>query len=342
MVSAFPMLLLDGAQATELEKDERVDLGASTLWSAALLLDQHAALASDVVVDMHRRYVLAGADVVTTISYQASLLGFRDEGHAHSEQEMERFYERSVALAVQGRDAAWKELAGDADKPSRRKPLIAASIGCYGAALADGSEYRGDYGLSKQELIAWHRHRFAFFATHAAVDFLLCETIPCLVEVDALLALAREHPSVRLMLAVACRDGASLNNGDAIAGLSALLKRVEDPSQVLAVGVNCTAPQHVESLLQALDTPPETPKLAYPNSGEHWDGVNKRWLSLSLSAAHAQDQDHDQPAGASWAAYVPAWWSAGARVFGGCCRTSPDDIAAIAASCREQLRLSES
>ncbi|GLE07973.1 hypothetical protein PINS_up018802 [Pythium insidiosum] len=108
-------------------------------------------------------------------------------------------------------------------------------------------------------------------------------------------------------------------------GLSSLLNNLKIPSQLLAVGVNCTAPQHVESLLLALETPPETTKLVYPNSGEEWDGLLKVWKPRT----HTYED--------SWAAYVPKWWSAGARVFGGCCRTSPSDIETIAAICREQL-----
>ena len=128
------VVLLDGGFATEVEKDPRVDLSASALWSASLLLDRNEHLQS-VVVDAHKTYFLAGADVATTASYQLSVDGLTREGVTNME-DVERLFAKSTDLAVQARDAAWDELD---QKRKRIKPLVGASIGCYGAALADGS-----------------------------------------------------------------------------------------------------------------------------------------------------------------------------------------------------------
>ncbi|CAI5744870.1 unnamed protein product [Peronospora destructor] len=261
VVEKSRLIVLDGGLATELEKDPRVDLSTNSLWSASLLLDRNAHL-QQVVVNVHKTYFLAGADVATTTSYQASADGFKHEG-VTSIEDVEKLFARSIDLGVHARDAAWNEM----DQSQRIKPLVGASIGCYGAALADGSEYRGDYGKSKEQLVAWHKHRFAFFANYAHVDLLICETIPCLVE-------------------------------------------------LLAVGINCTPPQQVESLLRELNCP--WPKAVYPNSGEEWDGVNKKWLSADSGGGPS-----------SWEELLPKWYDAGARFFGGCCRTSPNDIRAI-------------
>ncbi|TMW57637.1 hypothetical protein Poli38472_003562 [Pythium oligandrum] len=307
------VVLLDGGQATELEKDERVDLATTRLWSAALLLERNAHL-EDVVVAMHRNYYLAGADVATTISYQTSLEGFHAEGITDSDVEMEKYYAKSVEMAVRGRELARKEL--EADPSKTRCPLrVAASIGCYGAALADGSEYRGNYDKTVSELVAWHHHRFAFFASQPGVDFLLCETIPCLDEVKAIIQLVNAMPSVRVIISVACRDESLLNSGEPISAMTELLKSLQRPEQLLAVGVNCTSPQFVASLLRSFECP--CPKAAYPNSGEAWDGVDKRWIP----ASHVHNVD-----GSWWDAYLPEWFDAGVRVFGGCCRTGPRDI----------------
>uniref|UniRef100_A0AAV1V1U1 Hcy-binding domain-containing protein n=1 Tax=Peronospora matthiolae TaxID=2874970 RepID=A0AAV1V1U1_9STRA len=304
------VVILDGGFATELEKDPRVDLSTSALWSASLLLDRNRHLQS-VIEKAHKTYFLAGADVATTASYQASAEGLKREGVTKME-DIERLFAKSTDLAVQARDAAWKEL----DQSKRIKPLVGASIGCYGAALADGSEYRGEYNKSKEELVTWHRHRFAFFTNYAHADLLICETIPCLVEVAAFVDLLNEFPTAHAILAVACHNGTELNSGEPIAHVPKLLAKLKDPSQLLAIGINCTPPQHVESLLRELSCP--WPKAVYPNSGEAWDGVNKEWLPADSTGSAS-----------SWEEFVPRWYDAGARFFGGCCRTSPDDIRAI-------------
>ncbi|CEG47884.1 homocysteine methyltransferase [Plasmopara halstedii] len=304
------VVVLDGGFATELEKDPRVDLNASSLWSSSLLLDKNQHL-QEVVVNAHRSYFLAGADVATTVSYQASVDGFKREGVTTIE-DVEKLFAKSIDLGVQARDAVWNGL-----QPSKRlQPLVGASIGCYGAALADGSEYRGDYGKTKEDLVAWHRHRFAFFSNYSSADFLICETIPCLVEVEAFVDLMNEFPSAHVIVAVACHNSLELNSGEPIARVGEILRKLKDPSQLLAIGINCTPPQYVESLLLKLDC--FWPKVVYPNSGEDWDGVNKKWLPVGGVNGYS-----------SWEEYLPKWYAAGARFFGGCCRTSPDDIRAI-------------
>lgn len=304
------VIVLDGGFATELEKDVRVDFSTSSLWSASLLLDKNQHL-QDVLVNAHKQYFLAGADVATTVSYQASVDGFKREG-VTSIKDVEKLFAKSIDLSVQARDAVWHEL----QLRKRVKPLVGASIGCYGAALADGSEYRGNYNKTKDELVAWHRHRFAFFSKHPSVDVLICETIPCLVEVEAFLDLLNEFPSAHAIIAVVCHNGKELNSSEPIARVPNILTQLRDPSQLLAIGINCTPPQYVESLLLELDC--FWPKAVYPNSGEDWDSVNKKWLPANSANGHNP-----------WNTYLPKWYDAGARFFGGCCRTSPDDICAI-------------
>lgn len=223
------VVLLDGGFGTELEKDPRVKLGTSSLWSASLLLDENQHLQS-VITDVHKRYYLAGADVAITSSYQASEDGFRREG-VTSEAKVKEYFATSIDLAVQARDEAWKELKEPAD---RIKPLVAASIGCYAAYLADGSEYTGKYDLTKDELVWWHKDRFAFFDSYEGVDFLIIETVPCLSEVDAFMDLLNEFPNVRAMIAVACHSETELNSGEKIVNMLPLLKKLKNPAQLLA------------------------------------------------------------------------------------------------------------
>ena len=139
--------ILDGGLATELER-AGFDLG-HRLWSAKVLVTHPQA-----ITEVHRAYLEAGADCIVTASYQASSVGLPWDGVG-----LEAVLDRAVALACEARDAF------DATRPPDRvRPLVAASIGPYGAALADGSEYRGDYGLTRSELRAFHAPRFRHLA----------------------------------------------------------------------------------------------------------------------------------------------------------------------------------
>ena len=80
--------------------------------------------------------------------------------------------------------------------------------------------------------------------------------------------------------------------------------------------VNCTAPQHIEGLIARIaKTLPEMPILVYPNSGESFDAVSKTWSGTTT----AED----------WTASADKWRAAGARIVGGCCRTTPEHIGAL-------------
>jgi homocysteine S-methyltransferase len=191
--------------------------------------------------------------------------------------------------------------------------LVAASVGPYGAFLADGSEFRGDYGLDEQELEDFHRARWTILAASGA-DLLACETLPSRLEARVLRRLLEETPGVQAWFSFGCRDGRSLNDGSPIDEVAAEL---DDCPQVVAVGVNCTAPQHLSSLLERVRLGTSKPAVVYPNSGELWDADNRNWQARAAG-------------GPSWLVGCDDWVRRGARLIGGCCRTSPGDI--------EQLR----
>lgn len=240
-------LVLDGGLATELEK-AGFDLD-HPLWSARVLLEAPEAIAA-----VHRAYLEASADCVTTASYQASPAGFRRVGL--SEGEAADLLRRSVALARETRDAFW------ADSPNRvgrrLPPLVAASLGPYGACLANGAEYTGAYDLDVAGLVAFHRERFQLLA-EAAPDLFACETIPSAAEARALLSLLRERETARAWLSFSCRDGERISDGTPFAEV---VRLVDDHPQVVAVGVNCTAPEHVESLLRIAGSETAKPLVA--------------------------------------------------------------------------------
>jgi homocysteine S-methyltransferase len=289
-------LVLDGGLATLLER-HGADL-RDDLWSARVLLED-----PDLIRRAHREYFAAGADVAITASYQASFEGFARRGL--DRDEAADLFRDSVRLA---RAAADERAAA-----TGAEPLVAASIGPYGAMLADGSEYDGRYGLDAPALREIHRARLETLI-EAGPDLLAVETIPSAVEAEAMAELLREHPAVPAWVSFSCRDGRSLRDGSSFVDAAGELARVPG---VVAVGVNCTPPAFVEDLL-ASAAGIGVPLVAYPNLGSTWDATAKRWLA-----------DGPRP---DFGVLAPVWRAAGAAAIGGCCGTGPEDIEAIAAA----------
>ena len=307
LLAQYPVLVLDGALATELER-RGCDL-RDPLWSAKVLIEAPA-----LIQHVHYDYFAAGADCATTASYQASLEGFMRRGLSRAESlELIR---RSVQLALAARDAFWQEPAHRLGRP---RPLVAASVGPYGAFLADGSEYRGDYGLTEVELMDFHRPRLAALL-EAGADLLACETIPCFIEARALVRLLAEFPTASAWISFSARDAAHLWHGEPLAECAAWLN---DQPQAVAIGVNCTAPRYLPDLIAAARAVTSKPIVVYPNSGETYDPVQRVWSGVSDAEAFATEARH--------------WYASGARLIGGCCRTTPDHIRTLAAWARSLL-----
>ncbi len=292
-------MILDGAMATELER-RGADL-SDPLWSAKCLIEQPERIRA-----VHLDYFKAGADVATTATYQATFEGFARRGIERPAAA--KLMRDAITLAIAARDEFW---SGTANRAGRLRPLIAASVGPYGAMLADGSEYRGNYALSDHALEEFHRARLRVLAQSGA-DLMACETIPCSREALVLARLLLEFPAARAWISFSCKDGEHTCQGEKIAECAA---RLNEFAQIVAVGVNCTAPQHIAPLLRQMREQTDKPLLAYPNSGERYDANLKRWRGTSSPASFA-----DQ---------APAWFAEGARLIGGCCRTTPSDIASL-------------
>jgi homocysteine S-methyltransferase len=288
------IVILDGAMATELET-RGADLNHA-LWSAKLLKED-----PQLIQQVHCDYLLAGADVITTASYQASFDGFAK--HGYSKQEAIEFMQLSVALAFRAREEAMKIL------PRKIKPLVAASVGPYGASLADGSEYRGNYGISVEELKTFHRERLKILIETGA-DIIACETIPCMDEAIALKELLAEFSNVQAWISFSCKDESHISSGEKFEDA---IQSLNQSKQIIAVGVNCTAPHYIESLIKIAAASTDKLIIVYPNKGEAWDAKNKCWLPTSQHHSHFIDD-------------AKTWYAAGSKIIGGCCRTTPDDI----------------
>lgn len=284
-------VVLDGGLATQLEA---CGYGLTDeLWSARLLAD-----APQAIVAAHRAFLDAGASVVTTASYQATVAGFERRGH-----------DRTAAAAL---IASSVELArrACAESGSHRPLWVAASIGPYGAALADGSEYRGHYGLSRSELVAFHRPRMQILAG-ADPDLLALETVPDVREAEAMLE-ALDGIGVPAWLSYTVA-GDRTRAGQPLADAFAL---ADGHPSIIAVGVNCTAPSDATEAVAVAAAVTDKPVIVYPNSGEQWDAQARRWTGDAVDAT----------------ASVLRWLADGARLVGGCCRVTPAAIAGLAAT----------
>ncbi len=295
-------VVIDGGLATELEARGH-DL-SDRLWSARLLLTEPA-----TIEDVHLAYFRAGAQVATTASYQATVPGFVAAGL--SQRDAMVAIRRSVALARAARDRAAEE-AGVTPETL----WVAGSVGPYGAMLADGSEYRGDYDPGPTVLRDLHAPRMEALL-EAGADMLALETIPTAREAEVLVGLV-EGLGARAWLSYQCRDGTSTAAGEPIEAAVAV---AHGRAGIVAVGVNCTAPRHVPELLDRIQhDEPARPVIAYPNGGDRWDPAARRWVAT----------DHTLPAGATEVVIAAA--RSGVAWVGGCCGTTPTDIAAIAAT----------
>jgi len=294
------VLIIDGAFGTELER-KGYDINDS-LWSAKFLMEKPEAIG-----EVHKDYLEAGSDCVTTASYQATYEGFMKRGM--SEAEAKALIQSSVKIAQKVRDAFWSETK---NRVNRQKPLVAASVGPYGAYLADGSEFTGNYGLSLEDLKAFHAKRLATLI-EAKPDLLACETIPCLIEAQALCELLSAYPDVSAWVSFSAKDGQHINSGETIKACATYL---ETQPNVVAIGINCTAPQHIDSLIEAIKAVSTKPIIVYPNGGSTYNALTKTWDGLSKSSSYGK------------MAYT--WYEKGARIIGGCCQTTPEDIAQIA------------
>ncbi|KNA04715.1 hypothetical protein SOVF_197130 isoform A [Spinacia oleracea] len=309
--------IVDGGLATELER-HGADLN-DPLWSAKCLLTS-----PHLVRQVHLDYLEAGADIIISASYQATIQGFRAKGL--SQEESEALLRKSVDIACEARDLYYKncgkasaeglEARHDSKILKSRPILVAASVGSYGAYLADGSEYSGNYGdtVTLDYLKDFHRRRVQVLAESGA-DLIAFETIPNKVEAQAYAELLNEENiKIPAWFTFSSKDGENVVSGDSLLECASI---AEASKKVVAVGINCTPPRFIEGLILLIKKVATKPIIIYPNSGETYDPIVKNWVQNT----GVQDED--------FVSYVKNWQKAGASLFGGCCRTTPKTINGI-------------
>lgn len=298
MATGSPPTIIDGGLATALEARGH-DL-SDRLWSARVLLTEPAAIEA-----VHLAYFAAGATVATTASYQATVPGFAAVG-----------LDRAAALEAIGRSVDLarraRERYAETVGVQMEALLVAGSVGPYGAMLADGSEYRGDYDPGEARLREVHAPRMDILM-EAGADILALETIPTMREAEVLVRLVEER-GARAWLSYQCRDGRSTAAGEPIEAAMAVTEGV---AGIIAVGVNCTAPRHMPALLAAAQAVTDLPLIAYPNGGDAWDATARRWVPADADGAF------DPTVAADWTHLGAAW-------IGGCCGTGPAQILGLA------------
>jgi homocysteine S-methyltransferase len=288
--------------ASEIER-QGIAIDGDPLWSARLLLDNPSLLE-----DIHLAYARAGADILTTATYQASLPGLAAVGLSAGESR--KVLAKSVHLARKA-GTRWARSRGLADG---ERPLVAASMGPYGAYLADGSEYTGAYVQDKAALRSFHEERMAVLA-NAGADILACESIPSQAEGEVLLELLGTYPYLTCWISFTCRDALHVSHGEPVA---ACLSMAANFPHVLA-GVNCLHPHLVTPLMTAvLDSGGAAAQVVYANRGDTWIAESRTWnTNTGLDDA-------------AYAADAADWAQLGALLIGSCCRTTPSTTARLA------------
>lgn len=290
-------MIIDGALASELQR-RGCDLNDS-LWSAKVLIEQ-----PELIQQVHYDYFKAGADCAITASYQATPMGFAQKGIEL--EESIKLIKTSVKLAQQAKMQYLNDIKED------KALLIAGSVGPYGAYLANGSEYTGDYQLSESEFIAFHKDRVTALID-AGVDILACETMPSFLEIKALAKLIQQFPMVNCWFSLTLKDQQHISDGTPLTEVIEYLNSIE---QIVSVGINCIALEKVTPALEVLSKLTRKPLIVYPNSGEEYDPTTKQWH---------KNHHHN----CTFANQLKIWIKLGAKLIGGCCQTTPEDIVEI-------------
>jgi homocysteine S-methyltransferase len=281
-------LAIDGGMSTELEQQGCTLEGS--LWTAQALLDDPALIES-----AHKAYVDAGAGVVITASYQISRAGFVEQGH--TAEDADRALRASIDVA---RSAA-----------TGTNTLVAASVGPYGAILHDGSEYRGNYGKSVEELTAFHAERLAVLIS-ANPDLLALETIPDALEAEALVAALALFPGALAWMSFSLGPNGKLWAGQSLAQAASIAATSD---AVVAIGVNCVDPALVSAAIAEIRSVTDLPVVIYANGGGTWNARTGLWENAAADALVAYSAD---------------WVRQGAVLIGGCCGTHAGDIRQLA------------
>ncbi|XP_033203940.2 betaine-homocysteine S-methyltransferase [Bombus vancouverensis nearcticus] len=304
--------ILDGGFSSQLSTHIGAKIDGDPLWTSRFL-----ATNPDAVYATHLDFLRAGADIIETSTYQASVPDLMKYLSVTEEEGIKLLHE-AANLAKNAVNDYIKEIIDNNDIENKN-PIIAGSCGPYGASLHDGSEYNGTYGKTtpRDTIIEWHKSRINALVD-ADINLLALETIPCYQEAEALIELLREYPNIKAWLSFSCKkDSQNIVDGSNFQEIALRCYKTALPGQIVAIGVNCIAPENITPLLKNINTGPANefiPLIAYPNSGEIYL-QSEGWIKNGNSA--------------SFENFIPEWLELGIRYLGGCCRMYAEDIKSI-------------
>eukprot|EP00760_Papus_ankaliazontas_P031201 PhM_4_TR5205/c1_g1_i1/m.50878/K00547/mmuM, BHMT2; homocysteine S-methyltransferase len=324
MIPSHNFVVFDGGIGSEVER--RGHNVKHPLWSAHLLETPEG---QSAIRNVHIDYYLAGADVATATSYQATVPRIIEHTKTKDETEARKMIMKSVALCCEARDEVLRRANTD------RTLLVIGSCGSYGAVLDSGGEFVGNFGLSETDLMNFHRDRVQLLI-EAGADLIGFETVPEATEAVAVTRLMlSEFPTVKFYVSMSCKDGLCLNSGDTFEAVAREICRLSASSSssscLWGVGINCTDPDYIESLVacaarvvsEEVGMRKSVHVVTYPNSGNIWVPEAMSWKP------RGGDDNDPYAVTSQWSAWVKKWIAAGATAVGGCCQTTPDHIRVI-------------
>lgn len=317
-------LVLDGALGTQLESiipnDSEIQPKNDPLWSTKVLMTQ-----PKLIERIHYQYLQSGSDIIMTSTYQASCAGLIKYANSYTD-EVAHVWERSVDMA---NNAIRRHKLENNTKPIRnRDPIICGSVGPYGAFLANGAEYTGEYGMiSNEELEKHHFKLLQFLILHPDVKLIAIETIPNFREFKVLVnlltkLLSLHGPNQKFYLSINVRNESEMCDGTPVEKVMNYLNFKMKTMGILqrnifAIGYNCVDYHLVTSLIDNLTMFNEfhIPMIVYPNLGYVYSTKHEEYIAY-------QDTNELE-------LMILDWLKRGVKIIGGCCGSGPQEIEKI-------------
>jgi homocysteine S-methyltransferase len=278
--------LLDGSLSYPLEK-QGYNLNKK-LWTGDALIND-----PNVIKKVHKDYLIAGVDFISTSTYQISYNVL--EAMDYSLNEIKDVFKRSVNLVEQAIQ----------ETNIKREIKIVGSYGPYGASLSNGSEYTGKYDTSDNIIMDYHIKNMNIIK-ELDIDIILYETIPCLREIEILSKLVEEYKK-EVWVSFTCNKDLEFRDGSSIIKACKILSSIE---VISTIGINCFSPLLAEKAIKKLKDNSNKKILIYPNSGEIYNNKDKDWYG---------EKYFDRSMIKKWLALSP-------DIIGGCCRVGFEDI----------------
>ena len=278
--------LLDGSMSFPMEQ-----LGynlKNKLWTGKALINN-----PDLIKDIHKGYIDAGADFISTSTYQISFDRLKNMGY--QSEEIKKIFQKSV------------DIVKDAIEESKLKKeiKIVGSFGPYASYDPEASEYIGEYDSTDIEIKKFHLNNIRIIE-ETDLDIILYETIPCLREIK-ILSEALSHSTKEIWISITCNEEMEFRDGSSFKDACEIISKIE---KITTMGINCFSPLLVKKAIDLLKKYSNKKILIYPNSGEIYNPKERFWTG---------NNEFNNSMIKNWLSLYP-------DIIGGCCRIGYDDI----------------